>query len=104
MLVFGALIFVVGFTLAYRSAYRLKSVTEKVETHLIDKATDTAEVIDGRVNTMFQFLEGAQPECPYCAMIPLRLEKKMVILAEEAKFNSIISELYITDKMGLCII
>ena len=35
-----------------------KAVTEKVEAHLIDKATDTANIIDGRINTMFQFLEG----------------------------------------------
>ena len=59
LLVFGLLTFVVGFILALigvRTAR--KAVTEKVATHLIDKATDTAEIIDGRVNTMFQFLEG----------------------------------------------
>ena len=100
MLVFGALIFVVGFTLALigvRTAR--KSVTEKVETHLIDKATDTAEVIDGRVNTMFQFLEGIA-RMPVLRDDTITFREKMVILAEEAKFNSIISELYITDKNG----
>ena len=100
MLVFGALIFVVGFTLALigvRTAR--KAVTEKVETHLIDKATDTAEVIDGRVNTMFQFLEGIA-RMPVLRDNTITFREKMVILAEEAKFNSIISELYITDKNG----
>jgi len=101
MLVFGALIFVVGFTLALigvRTAR--KAVTEKVETHLIDKATDTAEVIDGRVNTMFQFLEGIA-RMPVLRDNTITFREKMAILAEEAKFNSVISELYITDKSGL---
>ena len=43
LLVFGLLTFVVGFILALigvRTAR--KAVTEKVATHLIDKATDTA--------------------------------------------------------------
>ena len=56
MLVFGLLILAVGFTLALigvRTAR--KAVTEKVETHLIDKATDTAEIIDGRINSLLQF-------------------------------------------------
>ena len=100
MLVFGALIFVVGFTLALigvRTAR--KAVTEKVATHLIDKATDTAEVIDGRVNTMFQFLEGIA-RMPVLRDNTITFREKMVILAEEAKFNSVISELYITDKNG----
>ena len=100
MLVFGALIFVVGFTLALigvRTAR--KAVTEKVETHLIDKAIDTAEVIDGRVNTMFQFLEGIA-RMPVLRDNTITFREKMVILAEEAKFNSVISELYITDKNG----
>ena len=59
MIVFGLLILAVGLTLgilAVRTAS--KAVTEKVETHLIDKATDTAEIIQGRVTALFQFLQG----------------------------------------------
>ena len=50
ILIFGFLIgaaSVIEGLLAIRTAR--KAVTEKVETHLIDKATDVAEVIDGRV-------------------------------------------------------
>ena len=100
MIVFGLLILAVGFILALigvRTAR--KAVTEKVATHLIDKATDTAEVIDGRVNTMFQFLEGIA-RMPVLRDNTITFREKMAILAEEAKFNSIISELYITDKSG----
>ncbi|WP_432824124.1 methyl-accepting chemotaxis protein [Treponema socranskii] len=34
-----------------------KAVIEKVETHLIDKANDTAEIVDGRIAIFFQLLE-----------------------------------------------
>ena len=101
MIVFGLLILTVGFILAFfaiRTAR--KAVTEKVETHLIDKATDTAEIIDGRVNTMFQFLEGIA-RMPVLRDNTIKFIEKMAILAEEAKFNPIISELYITDKEGI---
>ena len=57
--IFGLLILVAGLTegiLATRTAR--KAVTEKIETHLIDKVTDTAEIIDGRVTAFLQFLEG----------------------------------------------
>ena len=59
MIVFGLLILAVGTILAVigiRTAR--KAVTEKVETHLIDKATDTAEILDGRVTALWQFFEG----------------------------------------------
>ena len=100
MIVFGLLILAVGFTLALigvRTAR--KAVTEKVEAHLIDKATDTANIIDGRVNTMFQFLEGIA-RMPVLRDNTIKFIEKMAILAEEAKFNPIIRELYITDKGG----
>ena len=34
-----------------------KAVTEKIETHLKDKATDIAEVIDGRLHSFFNLLK-----------------------------------------------
>ena len=100
MIVFGMLILAVGLTLgilAVRTAS--KAVTEKVEAHLIDKATDTAEVLDGRINTMFQFLEGiTRMPALRDGTVPFR--EKMKLLAEEAKFNSVIRELYIADTNG----
>jgi len=100
IIIFGALILAAGViegVLAVRSAS--KAVTEKVEMHLIDKATDTAEILDGRVNTVFQFLEGIA-RIPILRDDSITCRDKMLLLAEETKFNSIISELYITDKEG----
>ncbi|MGP1432596.1 MAG: methyl-accepting chemotaxis protein, partial [Treponema sp.] len=59
LIIFGLLIVLatsVEGILAIRTARR--AVVEKIETHLKDKATDTAEIIDGRITAFWQFLEG----------------------------------------------
>jgi len=59
VLIFGALIALVAFMLAMLSmVLAKKAVIEKVSTHLVDKATSTAEIVDGRVASFFQFVEG----------------------------------------------
>ena len=101
MLVFGALIFIIGFTLAFigvRTAR--KAVTEKVETHLIDKATDTAEVIDGRVNAFWQFLEGIA-RMPAFRDPAISYTEKCRLLDKEAAFNNQILDLNIADRNGI---
>ena len=100
MIVFGALIFVVGTILtliALRTAR--KAVGEKVETHLIDKATDTAEILDGRVTAFFQFLEGIA-RMPALYDSSYSYSEKISFLQKEATFNDRIKELNITDKNG----
>ncbi|MGP1594464.1 MAG: methyl-accepting chemotaxis protein [Treponema sp.] len=100
LIIFGLLIALAAIVegiLAIRTAQH--AVVEKIETHLIDKAADTAEIIDGRVNAFFQFLEGI-------ARMPILRDKhatfiqKMQLLEKEAKFNSAIHALYITDMKG----
>ena len=100
LIVFGLLIFAVSFILAFfaiRTAR--KAVTEKVETHLIDKATDTAEILDGRVTAFFQFLEGIA-RTPILRDNSLPYQEKTAYLTKEAAFNNRIKELNITDKNG----
>ena len=100
MIVLGLLILTVGFilsVLAIRTAR--KAVTEKVATHLIDKATDTAEILDGRVNSFFQFFEGIA-RTPILQDSTLSYQEKTAYLMKEAAFNERIKELDITDKNG----
>ena len=100
MIVFGLLILAVGLTLALIAVRTArKAVTEKVETHLIDKATDTAEIIDGRVTAFFQFLEGIT-RTPILQDSTLSYQEKTAYLTKEAAFNDRIKELDITDKNG----
>ena len=83
--------------LAIRTAR--KAVTEKVETHLIDKATDTANIIDGRITALFQFLEGLA-RMPQLRELAIPMQAKLRFLQKEAVFNSNIVEINITDVNG----
>ena len=99
--IFGALIALASLIeglLAIRIAR--KAVMEKVTTQLIDKANDTTEIIDGRINTMFQFLEGIA-RMPFLRDMQMTYMEKMEKLDEEAKFNENIRALYITDTKGV---
>ena len=100
MIVFGLLILAVGFTLALigvRTAR--KAVTEKVETHLIDKATDVAEILDGRITAFWQFLEGIA-RMPAFRDPAISYTEKSRLLANEAAFNEKITSLAIADTQG----
>jgi len=100
MIVFGALIFVVGFTLAFIAVRTArKAVTEKVDTHLIDKATDTANIIDGRITAFWQFLEGIA-RMPAFRDPAISYTEKSRLLANEAAFNEKITSLAIADTQG----
>jgi len=76
-----------------------KAVTEKVEAHLIDKATDVAEIIDGRITAFFQFLEGIA-RMPVLTNTNVSYADKMAQLKLEAAFNAQIVELNIVDMQG----
>ncbi|UTC66098.1 MULTISPECIES: methyl-accepting chemotaxis protein [unclassified Treponema] len=100
LIVFGLLVFTIGFTLAFLSAHiARRAVIEKIETHLKDKAADTAEIINGRINTLFQLLEGI-------ARIQKLIDKnisyadKIPILVKESKQYENILELNLTDENG----
>ncbi|WP_428770811.1 methyl-accepting chemotaxis protein [Treponema sp. HNW] len=100
LIVFGSLTFAVGFTLALvgvRTAR--KAVTEKIEIHLKDKATDTAAIIDGRVNTLFQFFEGIA-RMPVLTDVSSPYAEKIALLEKEATFNPLIRNLAVCDTQG----
>ena len=77
-----------------------KAVTEKIETHLIDKANDTAEVIDGRIEAFEQFLGGIA-RMPAFRNPQISFADKSAMLDKEAAFNSAILQLNISDRQGI---
>ena len=84
--------------LAIRVARR--AVTEKIEAHLINKASDTAEIIDGRVTIFFQLLDGIartpilkDPAVPY--------QEKANYLQKEVSSNDKIEQLNLYDLLGV---
>jgi len=76
-----------------------KAVSEKVAAHLIDKASDTAEVIDGRLKAFWQFLQGVA-RAPVLRSGEYSFVEKTLYLAEEAKTNSDIIDLAFITKEG----
>ena len=76
-----------------------KAVTEKVETHLIDKATYTAELIDARVTAFFQFFEGIA-RSPILRDPAVSYREKTAFLKKEAAFNARIQKMDLCDIKG----
>ena len=100
VLLFSALILVAGIVmaaLAVRTAR--KAVIERIEAHLTDKATDIAEVIDGRASSFVQFIEGLA-RIPFLRDDSLSLQEKAQMLAIEAKRNTNIDYFGVSDLAG----
>ena len=96
LLFFGLLILAAGITLGtlvIRTAR--KAVMEKIEAHLTDKATDIAEVVDGRVSSFVQFVEGLA-RMPFLRDNSLSLQEKARMITIEAERNAKI------DYFGVC--
>ena len=100
ILIFGLLVAMASFVegaLAVRTAR--KAVTEKVETHLIDKATYTANLIDARVTAFFQFFEGIA-RSPILRDSAVSYREKTAFLKKEAAFNARIQKMDLCDIKG----
>ena len=100
ILIFGLLIALASLVeglLAVRTAR--KAVTEKVEAHLIDKATDVAEIVDGRINSFFQFLEGIA-RMPVLVDPHASYSEKYTLVKREVNFNKNLTNMDILDKSG----
>ena len=101
LIIFGLLIalstFVLGFLALQISK---KAVKEKIEAHLVDKASDTAEIIDGRITAMFQFLEGLA-RMPILIDPTASYKEKVAQLTKEAAANEKIEQLNLYDLSGV---
>lgn len=102
VIIFGLLIAVaslIEILLAVRIARY--AVTEKVETHLIDKARDTAEIVEGWLTAFFQFIEGVA-RMPALRDPNTPIADKVRLLAKEAACNSNIIEFPYNTTEGIC--
>jgi len=101
ILFFGLLIAaasIIEILLAVRTART--AVIEKVETHLTDKANDVADIIDGRADALFQFIEGVA-RMPVLRDDSLSLSQKSQSLVKEAKSNAKIDVFGVCDLKGV---
>ncbi|WP_029409541.1 methyl-accepting chemotaxis protein [Treponema pedis] len=90
-------LFMLGVSAMYISR---KAVTEKVEAHLIDKANDTATIIDSSAASIFQFLEGVA-RAPILYSSDSSYKEKTAYLKKEAAFNELFHRLDICDMNGV---
>ena len=100
ILIFGLLIALASIIeggLAIRTAR--KAVTEKIETHLIDKANDVAEIIEGRINSLFQFAEGLA-RMPIFRDAAVSYAEKLIFLKKEVAYNNLLIEAALVDEQG----
>ena len=100
VLIFGALILVSGLILGVIViSVSRRAVTDKVKEHLIDKVDSTAEIIQGKVEAFFGYLEGVARN-PILRDSNATKKEKIEFLQKEVKFNSKLKALDITNLQG----
>ena len=100
MLIFGLLIFAISLILGFFAVRTArKAVIEKIEAHLIDKAADVAGIIDGRVDSFFQFFEGVS-RAPILLDPEISYTEKTAYLKQETAFNDKIYRMDLIDMNG----
>lgn len=101
VIVFGSLILIIGIALGVL-AIRLsrKAVRENVETYLLDKAVDTAEIINQRIIVLFQFIDGLS-RAPILYDDTASILEKLQYLKIEAQKHPIIETFALCDANGI---
>ncbi len=100
MIIFGALIAAASLGEIMLAVYTARlAVTEKIEDHLIDKAADTASIIDRQVTAFWQLFEGIA-RMPILRDPAVSYHEKTMFLAKEAAFNNEIHRMDLCDMEG----
>ena len=101
MIIFGTLIVVALSLLSVFVLYQSQSaVMEKVTAHLLDKASDTATIIDGDIEQWFEYLDGIASQ-QILHDTSVSYTEKNRILEELSKENTEVSVFVIIDPKGI---
>ena len=101
MIIFGSLIVVALSLLSVFVLYQSQSaVMEKVTAHLLDKASDTAVILDGEIDQWFEYLEGIASQ-QILHDTSVSYTEKNRILEELSKENAEVSAFVIIDPKGV---
>lgn len=102
VIIFGVLIVTVFMLISIAVMNRSRAVLmEKVKAHLIDKAKDTADLINERMKNHFTFMEGIA-RIPELHGQSFTMREKAVLLKKEAGKTPWIKNLQIVDLQGNC--
>ena len=101
MIIFGTLIVVALSALSVFVLYQSQSaVMEKVTAHLLDKASDTAVILDGEIEQWFEYLDGIASQ-RILHDTSVSYTEKNRILEELSKENAEVSVFVIIDPKGI---
>ena len=101
MIIFGSLIVVALSLLSVFVLYQSQSaVMEKVTAHLLDKASDTAVILDGEIDQWFEYLEGIVSQ-QILHDTSVSYTEKNRMLEELSKENTEVSVFVIIDPKGI---
>ena len=101
IIVFGILFFLaVGILTEVSIFFAARAVTGRVEIELIEKAKDTAEIIDGRIDSTFQFLEGLT-HMPLLRDESAPLQERLKLLKQEVQAEELLHDAGIIDLQGI---
>ena len=101
MVIFGLLVAAASLIEIVLAVYTARlAVTEKISDHLVDKAADTAGILDGQVTAFWQLFEGIA-RTPILRDSSVSYEQKAAYLAKEAAFNDQIHKMAFCDMQGI---
>ena len=100
MAIFGILFLIEGIIFTITTIEITKrSLRNRIERQLIQQAKDTAEIIYGRVDSLFQFIEGIA-RSPILRDQTLAIQDKLEMLRQEVAFNKNLHEAGLIDIHG----
>ena len=101
MIIFGTLIVAALSLLSVLVFYQSqKAVMEKVTTHLLDKASDSATIVDGEVKECYEYLNGIASQ-QILRDANVSYQEKAIVLEEISKDADDVIALVIIDAQGL---
>ena len=87
IVIFGLLLLIAGLGLTFTSiAITRAALTKRIEAQLSQQAKDTAEIIYGRIDSLFQFVEGIA-RMPVLRNPDASIQEKLTVLRKEVAFN-----------------
>jgi hypothetical protein len=101
LVIFVPLVAIAVFIMSFLAIVKGKEAVEiRIQTHLIDKAQDVSQIVDGKILQWFQFLEGIA-RIPLLGDSNVPYKAKLELLAQEAHFDKDILHLVMVDSNGL---
>jgi len=101
IIIFGILLLIAGLVLTLTAVFiTRKALTKRIEVQLSQQAKDTAEIIYGRIDSLFQFVEGIA-RMPVLRDPNASIQSKLDVLRKEVTFNKDLHDAGVIDSNGI---